>query len=84
MPRVDAWTHEEMILVLNLYLKLPFECTPEPTPLCYKSRAGKSLEHHLADIFTHNNLILQQGISSNQLKEMQDYLITQRIAKPQT
>lgn len=24
MPRVDAWTHEEMILVLNLYLKLPF------------------------------------------------------------
>ena len=24
MARADAWTHEEMILVLNLYLKLPF------------------------------------------------------------
>lgn len=24
MVRADAWTHEEMILVLNLYLKLPF------------------------------------------------------------
>lgn len=24
MARADAWTHDEMILVLNLYLKLPF------------------------------------------------------------
>lgn len=24
MPRIDTWTYEEMILVLNLYLKLPF------------------------------------------------------------
>jgi len=24
MARADAWTREEMILVLNLYLKLPF------------------------------------------------------------
>ena len=67
-----------------------------------KSRAGKSLEHHLSDIFASNNLhfeaqavttckdrwrqvlteadrieekhlfTLQQGISRNQLKEMQD------------
>ncbi len=25
-----------------------------------KSRAGKSLEHHLADIFTHNNLVFEE------------------------
>jgi hypothetical protein len=24
MPRTDLWTREEMILALNLYLKLPF------------------------------------------------------------
>jgi len=24
MPQTDLWTREEMILALNLYLKLPF------------------------------------------------------------
>lgn len=34
-----------------------------------KSRAGKSLEHHLADIFTHNKLIFEQQASTENKKK---------------
>lgn len=34
-----------------------------------KSRAGKSLEHHLADIFTHNNLIFEEQVITEENKK---------------
>lgn len=34
-----------------------------------KSRAGKSLEHHLADIFTHNNLIFEEQVVTEENKK---------------
>ena len=34
-----------------------------------KSRAGKSLEHHLADIFTHNELIFEEQVVTEENKK---------------
>ena len=34
-----------------------------------KSRAGKSLEHHLADIFTHNELIFEEQVITEEKKK---------------
>lgn len=34
-----------------------------------KSRAGKSLEHHLADIFTHNELIFEEQVVTEEKKK---------------
>lgn len=34
-----------------------------------KSRAGKSLEHHLADIFTHNNLLFEEQVVTEENKK---------------
>lgn len=34
-----------------------------------KSRAGKSLEHHLADIFTHNELIFEEQVITEENKK---------------
>ena len=34
-----------------------------------KSRAGKSLEHHLADIFTHNNLFFEEQVITEEKKK---------------
>lgn len=34
-----------------------------------KSRAGKSLEHHLADIFTHNNLLFEEQVITEENKK---------------
>lgn len=34
-----------------------------------KSRAGKSLEHHLADIFTHNKLIFEEQVITEEKKK---------------
>lgn len=34
-----------------------------------KSRAGKSLEHHLADIFTHNKLIFEEQVITEENKK---------------
>lgn len=34
-----------------------------------KSRAGKSLEHHLADIFTHNKLIFEEQVVTEEKKK---------------
>lgn len=34
-----------------------------------KSRAGKSLEHHLADIFTHSNLIFEEQVVTEENKK---------------
>lgn len=34
-----------------------------------KSRAGKSLEHHLADIFTHNQLIFEEQVITEEKKK---------------
>lgn len=34
-----------------------------------KSRAGKSLEHHLADIFTHNDLIFEEQVITEENKK---------------
>ena len=42
-----------------------------------KSRAGKSLEHHLADIFTHNELIFEQQVPTENNKRP-DFLFPNR------
>lgn len=34
-----------------------------------KSRAGKSLEHHLADIFTHNQLLFEEQVITEENKK---------------
>ena len=37
--------------------------------MSHKSRAGKSLEHHLADIFTHNELIFEEQVITEEKKK---------------
>ena len=36
MTRADAWTHEEMIMALNVYFKIPFKDVKEKHPLIQK------------------------------------------------
>lgn len=68
MPRADAWTHEEMILVLNLYLKLPFgkmdRRNPEVIRLAQMiGRTPNAVALRLVNYASYDPLLKQRGIS---------------------
>jgi hypothetical protein len=68
MPRIDVWTHEEMILVLNLYLKLPFgkmdRRNPDVIHLAYIiGRTPNAVALRLVNYASYDPQLQQRGIS---------------------
>jgi type II restriction enzyme len=77
-----GWLDTEYTLFKYMEEKVYSEITTKPFPNIdifvamanevlnrRKSRAGKSLEHHLADIFTHNELIFEEQVITEEKKK---------------
>ena len=77
-----GWLDTEYTLFKYMEEKVYSEITTKPFPNIdtfvamanevlnrRKSRAGKSLEHHLADIFTHNELIFEEQVITEENKK---------------
>lgn len=77
-----GWIDTEYTLFKYMEEKIYSEITTKPFPNIdtfvamanevlnrRKSRAGKSLEHHLADIFTHNELIFEEQVITEENKK---------------
>ena len=68
MARADAWTREEMILVLNLYLKLPFGKMDRRNPDVIRmaqiiGRTPNSVALRLVNFAAHDPNLKQRGIA---------------------
>ena len=68
MPRTDLWTHEEMILVLNLYLKLPFGKMDRRNPDVIHlanliGRTSNSVALRLVNFASYDPQLKQRGIA---------------------
>ena len=68
MARADAWTHDEMILVLNLYLKLPFGKMDSRNPDVIHlakiiGRTANAVALRLVNFASYDPQLRQRGIS---------------------
>ncbi len=68
MPRTDLWTREEMILALNLYLKLPFGKMDSRNPQVKRlaeiiGRTADAVAYRLVNYASCDPILQQRGVS---------------------